>query len=82
MRNPYAEQERPGGECPECAEPARLRECDDCGRRAWLIDCGHYGQPRPIAAGRRGGRQADRDYCEDCAAVSPAEAGDAQRERE
>jgi hypothetical protein len=51
-----------GGKCPECGTPARLRTCSVCGGTpAWLIDCGHYAQPRPISAGPDG-----KDYCDEC----------------
>ena len=46
----YTEHEIEGGFCPECGEPARLRECHYCEDQEWIIDCGHYDQPRPIAA--------------------------------
>ena len=58
-----------GGACPSCGEPARLRECCGCGERAWIIDCGHYPQPRPIASGRRDGSHLSSLYCDDCADI-------------
>ncbi len=36
--------------CPECGEPSRERTCRRCGISAYLIDCGHYLQPRPISS--------------------------------
>ncbi len=55
-----------GGKCPRCGELARKRTCDECGKTGWIIDCGCYAQPRPIAAGRRDGSDGHHDYCEDC----------------
>ena len=57
----------PGSCCPTCGEPAKLRRCCVCGTEAWIIDCGHYSQPRPIAAGRADGSDLQNDYCEYCA---------------
>jgi hypothetical protein len=59
--------ERENGKCPECGEPARLRTCSVCGVSQWIIDCGHFDQPRPIAAGRQDGSESYKDFCEDCA---------------
>jgi len=56
-----------GSVCPHCGEPARLRRCCICGTEAWLIDCGHYPQPGPIAAGLFDGSDMGRDYCVRCA---------------
>jgi hypothetical protein len=56
-----------GGACPSCGEPARLRECCECGESVWIIDCGHYPQPRPIASGRRDGSHLAELYCDNCA---------------
>ena len=56
-----------GGSCPHCGEPARLRECYFCGKREWLIDCGHYAQPRPIAG--NGTASPNNDVCDDCEAA-------------
>lgn len=61
--------EREDGCCPDCLEPAEYRVCDECGRGAWIIDCGHYAQPRPYAAGRSDGSDLHHTYCEDCAAA-------------
>ena len=44
-----------------------LRECSRCGLKAWIIDCGHMQQPRPIASGMADGSQLHLDFCEDCA---------------
>jgi hypothetical protein len=60
-------REEEGGCCPICEEPARWRECSICGKGAWIIDCGHQDQPRPIAHGRTDGSQGHRLFCEDCA---------------
>jgi len=59
--------EREGGACPHCGEQATYRTCSVCGLSAWIIDCGHYAQPRPIAAGKVGGREGYKTFCEDCA---------------
>ena len=56
-----------GSQCGECGEHATHRECRACGTSAWLIDCGHQQQPRPIAAGRADGSDLSHDYCESCA---------------
>jgi hypothetical protein len=56
-----------GGSCPECGTQAQLRTCDDCGETAWIIDCGHMSQPRPIAGGRSDGSEGHRTFCTDCA---------------
>ena len=53
--------------CARCGEPAILRTCHVCGIAARLIDCGHYPQPRPIAAGRADGMDGGHDYCLHCA---------------
>jgi hypothetical protein len=53
-------EEREGGACSKCGEPAELRRCRKCGETGWIIDCGHYDQPRPISA-----YGAD-SYCDDC----------------
>ena len=54
--------ERAGGRCPRCGAAAEYRTCEVCGTSAWIIDCGHYSQPRPIAASQDG----QRYLCEDC----------------
>lgn len=61
------EYEYNGGVCPACGERAVLRTCSVCGEQRWTIDCGHYSQPRPIAAGRANGSELHNDFCEDCA---------------
>jgi hypothetical protein len=63
------ENEIEGGSCPECGTKAQLRTCDDCGETAWIIDCGHMSQPRPIAGGRSDGSEGHRTFCEDCAEI-------------
>ncbi len=60
-------EEHEGGKCPHCGTEAAWRECDTCGTAAWVIDCGHYTQPRPIAPGRVDGSELHRLFCEDCA---------------
>jgi hypothetical protein len=60
-------EEREGGKCSHCGEPAKERTCSTCGLSAWIIDCGHYPQPRPIAVGRTGGLELHRDFCSACA---------------
>jgi hypothetical protein len=60
-------QEHEGGECPVCGTKAELRTCSVCGKKMWVIDCGHMGQPRPIAAGRTDGSETHKDFCEECA---------------
>lgn len=62
-----SEYEREGGACPHCDEPAVYRTCSACGRSAWVIDCGHYAQPRPISAGRIDGSEGYKLFCDDCA---------------
>jgi|APSaa5957512576_1039674.scaffolds.fasta_scaffold103429_1 hypothetical protein len=57
-----------GGECPHCGATAKLRRCHICGESAWLIDCGHYSQPRPISADIYG-----MDVCDDCADCADGE---------
>ena len=59
--NEVKNYEREGGSCPKCGTRAEFRVCSQCGVAAWVIDCGHYGQPRPIAAGPDG-----LLYCDDC----------------
>ena len=63
----WDEQEKEGGACPECGSPAELRTCSECGASAWIIDCGHYSQPRPIATGRKDGSEDYKLFCDDCA---------------
>ena len=67
--SPEIDHEHEGGKCPHCGEKARLRVCCVCGVERWTIDCGHYDQPRPLAAdpGRSG-----RVYCDDCFAEGVA----------
>lgn len=54
-------------DCRICHIRAQERTCADCGLTMTLTDCGHYTQPRPIAAGRADGTEAWRDYCTACA---------------
>jgi len=62
-------EEHERGVCPHCGAPARLRTCWECSESAWIIDCAHFPQPRPIAAGRADGSDAGRMFCADCADV-------------
>lgn len=52
---------REGEICPDCGAVAELKICEVCGVQAWIIDCGHYTQPRPLAADEYG-----HIMCEDC----------------
>lgn len=36
--------------CLSCGQEPEWRECATCGTQAWVVDCGHKAQPRPIAA--------------------------------
>lgn len=36
--------------CPDCGVSAEYRYCDNCPNAGYVIDCGHYAQPRPIAS--------------------------------
>lgn len=56
-------------ECTRCDAKARLRTCHSCGVQAIITDCGHFMQPRPIAAGRSDGTDGHHDYCTDCCDV-------------
>lgn len=38
--------------CLQCEQRAQDRECEDCGAKALVIDCGHHQQPAKIAAAR------------------------------
>ena len=58
-------------ECPECGAEPVGRTCVVCRVSAWITDCGHMAQPRPIAAGREDGSDLHRDYCESCAREKP-----------
>lgn len=62
-----AEYEKDGGKCPDCGTPAELMTCEVCGKQAWLIDCGHYDQPRPITGGKIDGSDLGHIYCDGCA---------------
>lgn len=53
--------EEEGAVCNRCGEPAKYRTCETCGESAWIIDCGHYAQPRPLAADEYG-----HIVCNDC----------------
>ena len=61
------DHEYEGGSCPDCGTHAEHRICYECGENAWVIDCGHADQPRPLASGRRDGTSAHRTYCDECA---------------
>jgi hypothetical protein len=56
-----------GDSCPACGEGAVERCCVDCGVSGWVIDCGHYAQPRPLSAGREDGSAGHKTFCLDCA---------------
>lgn len=56
-----------GGSCPQCSEPARLLKCSSCEEEAWIINCGHMDQPRPIAAGTFKGTRMNQLFCKQCA---------------
>ena len=56
-----------GEVCPDCDMDAVELECCMCGIGGYVINCGHYAQPRPIAAGRHGGLDMHQTYCCDCA---------------
>jgi hypothetical protein len=71
--------ERENGRCPVCRAHAQLLTCSECLRSAWLIDCGHFVQPRPIAKGRADGTAMNRLFCDDCAEVLAVLAGGVQR---
>jgi len=60
------EQEE-GETCPDCRMQAQWRECCHCGLAAWIIDCGHFCQPRPLAAGKADGSHGQQTYCQVCA---------------
>jgi len=50
----------PDEDCTKCDERARRYTCDDCGVTGMFTNCGHFPQPRPIAA------DGNRTYCEEC----------------
>lgn len=52
--------DKEGASCPDCGHEADYRECDECSKAGWVIDCGHYAQPRPIAP------LEHRMFCDDC----------------
>lgn len=56
-----------GDTCPACATQAAQRTCSQCGISAWVIDCGHYAQPRPLAAGKADGSDLHAIFCLNCA---------------
>jgi len=51
-------------QCRSCGKLAQLRVCEDCGLAGYVIDCGHYAQPRPLAASERDGETTCAS-CED-----------------
>jgi len=61
------DHEYEGGSCPDCGTHAEHRICCECGENGWVIDCGHADQPRPLAAGRSGGMDAQHTFCDECA---------------
>jgi hypothetical protein len=56
-------------ECARCGANPEQRTCCACGVQGIVTDCGHYAQPRPIAAGRVNGTDMQHDYCSACADV-------------
>jgi hypothetical protein len=70
-----------GGACPICFERARLLTCWQCCESAWIIDCAHFEQPRPIAFGRADGSDGHRLFCDECAEVVTAPVSRVQRKR-
>ena len=65
------QHEREGGSCPKCGALAEHRTCADCGCQAFVIDCGHYPQPRPIAQARFDGSDDHKLFCDKCAKCNP-----------
>ena len=57
-------QEQEDGACPTCGTRAEFRECESCDASGWIIDCGHFAQPRPLAAAADG---SGRCLCDECA---------------
>ena len=55
--------DRPDSPC-ECGAVAVERQCDECGREGWMLECGHQQQPRPISAD---GHVMLCDECAECA---------------
>jgi hypothetical protein len=53
--------------CLECGASPELRVCQTCGTSAHITDCGHFPQPRPIAAGHNDGSDLFNVYCYVCA---------------
>ena len=62
-------EEHERGRWPPSAAPAQWGTWWECSESAWIIDCAHFPQPRPIAAGRADGSDAGRMFCADCADV-------------
>jgi hypothetical protein len=60
------DEEREGGSCPICCQPARRVECWQCCDAVWMIDCPHRPQPAPMRHGRRDGAEPHRIFCNDC----------------
>lgn len=67
----------PDSACDQCHATPQQRTCADCGVSGWVTDCGHMGQPRPIAAGRVDGAESHKDFCENCALHEEADASQA-----
>jgi hypothetical protein len=61
--DPFDQAEHDEGSCPECGTDGEHRTCDDCGKTAYIVDCGCYSQPRPISTDETGNRM----LCDDCA---------------
>lgn len=64
----FEEEEREGGACPICCEPARLLTCWACCESSWVIECPHRGAiPLPLSHGRSDGSEPHRVFCAECA---------------
>lgn len=57
-------------DCPDCHIRAESRTCEDCGRTLTITDCGHYQQPRPIAASQYQGHGYACAACEQARATA------------
>ena len=51
-------------DCDRCGIRAETRTCEDCGLTLTITDCGHYAQPRPIAASQYQGHDYTCAACE------------------
>lgn len=48
--------------CKDCGAKPELLTCEDCGVSAKITDCGHFPQPRPLAADDTGHVLCDECY--------------------